>query len=169
MTGSNLTIDGEIRYIIQWFHEWSELQREDFVPVFVEYLKVDEGYVNGLVAGLNTASCEDKPLSLFQCRVKLFREWSQKWPAATKDRLKEKLKELDNGIMDKIEEELKVVENGNGHNMSNGDVEEEKEQIKQELENDLVVTEEDDRDEPVVVAEPQSLVTNSLPDEIATA
>lgn len=70
MTGSTLTIDAEIRYIIQWFNEWSEMQREDFVPVFVEYLKTDEGYVNGLVAGLNNASCVDKPLSLFQCRVR---------------------------------------------------------------------------------------------------
>ena len=69
MSASNLTVDGEIRYIIQWFNEWSELQREDFVPVFVEYLKMNEGYVNGLVAGLANSTCADKPMSLFQCRV----------------------------------------------------------------------------------------------------
>lgn len=71
-SASNLTVDGEIRYIIQWFNEFSELQREDFVPIFVEYLKANEGYVNGLVADLNNASCADKPLSLFQCRVSSF-------------------------------------------------------------------------------------------------
>lgn len=164
MTGSNLTIDGEIRYIIQWFHEWSELQREDFIPIFVEYLKVNEGYVNGLVAGMNNANCDDKPLSLFQCRVKLFREWSRKWPEATKDRLKEKLKELDSDIMDKIEAELKVMENGNGHNTSNSDVGDEEGSKEEVVDVDVVPVEAVE-----VVAEPQSLVTNNLPDEIATA
>lgn len=165
MTGSNLTIDGEIRYIIQWFHEWSELQREDFIPIFVEYLKVNEGYVNGLVVGMNNANCDDKPLSLFQCRVKLFREWSRKWPEATKDRLKEKLKELDSDIMDKIEAELKVMENGNGHDTSNGDVGDEEGNKEEVVDVDVVPQ----LEAVEVVAEPQSLVTNNLPDEIATA
>lgn len=88
---------------------------------------------------------------LIPCKlqVKLFREWSQKWPEATKERLKEKLKELDNGIMEKIEQELKVMENGNGHTAT--------EEVAEEL-----------IEEPVV-PEPQSLVTNNLPDEIVTA
>lgn len=87
MSGSNLTLDGEIRYIIQWFNEWSELQREDFVPVFVEYLKMNEGYVNGLVAGMDNASCADKPMSLFQCRVSEETEGMRKIQSLTNLRL----------------------------------------------------------------------------------
>lgn len=82
MSMSNLSIDGEFRYIIQWFNEWSELQRDDFVYVFVEYLArgsssgASDGQVNGLVNSLANAAVQDKPMSLFQCRVS-----SRKFPA----------------------------------------------------------------------------------------
>lgn len=81
MSMSNLSVDGEFRYIIQWFNEWSELQRDDFVYVFVEYLTRDvcvgadedgsggSPYVNGVVHSLATSAVQDKPMSLFQCRV----------------------------------------------------------------------------------------------------
>lgn len=71
MSGHNLSNDGELRYIIQWFNEWSEFQREDFLPILADYLgKENAGtYVNGMVSSLAGASCIDKPMSLFQCRV----------------------------------------------------------------------------------------------------
>lgn len=67
----NLSVEGELRYIVQWFNEWSELQREDFLPIVVEYLTKDRGahYMNGVVNSLSAASFEEKPMSLFQCRV----------------------------------------------------------------------------------------------------
>lgn len=93
-------------------------------------------------------------ITIVSFQVKLFREWSQKWPEATKERLKEKLKELDNDIMEKIEEELKVVENGNGHATPEGDVApEEVAAGPAEVEDNV----------------PESLVTNNLPDEMLTA
>lgn len=68
MSMSNLSIDGEFRYIIQWFNEWSELQRDDFVYVLVEYLArgctTDVGggvYVNGLVNSWPTLPCRTSP------------------------------------------------------------------------------------------------------------
>lgn len=79
MSMNNLSVDGEFRYIIQWFNEWSELQRDDFVYVLVEYLTRDipgspgEGgnstYINDIVNSLATSGVQDKPMSLFQCRV----------------------------------------------------------------------------------------------------
>lgn len=71
MSGNNLSVDGELRYIIQWFNEWSELQREDFLPFVVDYLTKERGshYMNGVVNSLAAASFDDKPMSLFQCRV----------------------------------------------------------------------------------------------------
>lgn len=75
MSGHNLTQDGEFRYIVQWFHEWSELQRDDFLPILVEYLTKDGPghYMNGVVNSLASASCADKPMSLFQCRVNIIK------------------------------------------------------------------------------------------------
>lgn len=71
MSGHNLSHDGELRYIIQWFAEWSGFQRDDFLPILADYLGKDNSgtYVNGMVSSLAGASCIDKPMSLFQCRV----------------------------------------------------------------------------------------------------
>lgn len=76
MSGHNLTQDGEFRYIVQWFHEWSELQRDDFLPILVEYLTKDGTghYMNGVVNSLASATCTDKPMSLFQCRVRVLHQ-----------------------------------------------------------------------------------------------
>ncbi|XP_017057617.1 uncharacterized protein LOC108098925 [Drosophila ficusphila] len=118
MSMSNLSIDGEFRYIIQWFNEWSELQRDDFVYVFVEYLArgSSDAHVNGLINSLANASVQDKPMSLFQCRIKLFREWSPKWPIEFKCKLQEKISEIDAKVGEKIINELRgphSVHNGN--------------------------------------------------------
>jgi len=68
---NNLSIDGEFRYILQWFSEWSELQRDDFVPLVVEYLSngTESAYMNGVVNSLYAINFSSKPMSLFQCRV----------------------------------------------------------------------------------------------------
>ncbi|EDW15514.1 uncharacterized protein LOC6573994 [Drosophila mojavensis] len=129
MNMSNLSVDGEFRYIIQWFNEWSELQRDDFVYVLVEYLTRDTSvsaggdghagstYVNGVVNALATSGVQEKPMSLFQCRIKLFRQWSPKWPIEFKSKLQEKITELDPKVGEKIINELKT-----SHSMHNGDV-----------------------------------------------
>ncbi|XP_017004988.2 uncharacterized protein [Drosophila takahashii] len=121
MSMSNLSIDGEFRYIIQWFKEWSELQRDDFVYVFVEYLargsSASDVHVNGMVNSLANASVQDKPMSLFQCRIKLFREWSPKWPIEFKCQLQEKISEIDAKVGEKIINELRGP-----HSAHNGDV-----------------------------------------------
>ncbi|XP_064550502.1 uncharacterized protein LOC135436737 [Drosophila montana] len=129
MSMSNLSVDGEFRYIIQWFNEWSELQRDDFVYVMVEYLSRDTSdnagedgrggstYVNGVVNSLATSSVQEKPMSLFQCRIKLFRQWSPKWPIEFKSQLQEKINEMDPKVGEKILNELKTP-----HSMHNGDV-----------------------------------------------
>lgn len=117
MSSHNLSHDGELRYIIQWFNEWSEFQREDFLPILADYLgKENSGtYVNGMVSSLAGATCIDKPMSLFQCRVKLFREWSSKWPAELKERLETKVLEIDPEFGEKLKSELSSsIPNGNG-------------------------------------------------------
>ncbi|KAH8381646.1 hypothetical protein KR093_010236 [Drosophila rubida] len=129
MSMSSLSVDRELRYIIQWFNEWSELQRDDFVYVFVEYLTRDTtvgeagngigngSYVNGVVHSLATSGVQEKPMSLFQCRIKLFREWNPKWPSDFKCKLQEKINEIDPKVGEKIINELKTP-----HSLHNGDV-----------------------------------------------
>lgn len=108
--GHNLTADREFRYIVQWFTEWSDFQREDFVPIMASYLaKTNSGgpvYVNGIIGGMASVSGQDKPMSLFQCRVKLFNEWSAKWPESNGDKLLERLSEIDPEFAQRIHQEL---------------------------------------------------------------
>lgn len=64
-----LSVDAQIRYLVQWFNEWSELQRSDFLPIVAEKF-AEKSYVNGIVNNMSNINCQDKPMSLFQCRVR---------------------------------------------------------------------------------------------------
>ncbi|XP_040153307.1 uncharacterized protein C14orf119 [Anopheles arabiensis] len=106
----NLTVDGELRYVAQWFEEWSDFQREDFIPYLVSYLSQQAGsagYVNGLISAMAQINPgQDKPMSLFQCRVKLFNEWCIKWPEEFKAKLLERLEQTDSTFGARIRTEL---------------------------------------------------------------
>uniref|UniRef100_A0A1A9WC16 Uncharacterized protein n=1 Tax=Glossina brevipalpis TaxID=37001 RepID=A0A1A9WC16_9MUSC len=128
MSMNNLTIDGEFRYVVQWFNEWSELQRDDFIPILVEYLATKANnitaeissstvpakqdvfalHTNGIAEDMkNLPTINGKPLSLFQCRIKLFRQWHPKWPLEFKGKLQQKIVEIDEGVGARIALELK--------------------------------------------------------------
>ena len=66
MSNPGLTSEAQMRYIVQWFGEFSELQREDFLPILVA---AHSRQSDELASTLASLSCEDKPVSLFQCRV----------------------------------------------------------------------------------------------------
>lgn len=104
------TVPAQLGYIVQWFHEWSEMQRNDFLPILAQKFGA-KGYVNGLLPGMeNIANLDDKPPSLFQCRIKLFREWSESWGQTEKDQLLKYIKDIDPGFVTKYEEELQSEE-----------------------------------------------------------
>lgn len=65
---TSLSTDAQIRYLIQWFNEWSELQRSDFLPILTEKY-ANKVYMNGIVNNISGVNCQDKPMSLFECRV----------------------------------------------------------------------------------------------------
>lgn len=102
-----LSNEAQLRYMIEWFQEWSEMQRNDFLGILLENCG-PSGLVNGLVAGMEKLDCEgsDRPPSLFQCRVKLFREWSSNWSQCEKDSLLAAIKNTDNKFAEKYEERL---------------------------------------------------------------
>ncbi|XP_058450398.1 uncharacterized protein C14orf119 [Malaya genurostris] len=110
-SGHSLTVDREFRYVVQWFTEWSDFQREDFVPVLATYMSSANPaggpvYVNGIIAGMANVSGQDKPMSLFQCRVKLFNQWSSKWPETEREKLLQRLTEIDANFGRLVHQEL---------------------------------------------------------------
>jgi len=102
-----LSNEAQLRYMIEWFQEWSEMQRNDFLGVLLENCGPEE-LVNGLVAGIEKLSCEgsERPPSLFQCRVKLFREWSSNWSQYEKNSLLAAIKNTDSKFAEMYEERL---------------------------------------------------------------
>lgn len=66
-----LSVEAQMGYLVQWFTEWSDLQRTDFLPVLAEKLS-NVTYVNGIVNSISGVNCQDKPMSLFECRVCIF-------------------------------------------------------------------------------------------------
>lgn len=96
----------QIGYLVQWFHEWSEMQRSDFLPILSQKFG-NKSYVNGLLPGMEGISnLEDKPPSLFQCRIKLFREWADSWSREEKDQFLNHIKTTDPEFIRKYDEEL---------------------------------------------------------------
>lgn len=106
-----LTNEVQLRYIIEWFQEWSEMQRSDFLDVLLEQCG-PAGLVNGLVSkmeSLGHSNESDRPPSLFQCRVKLFREWSHNWSQQEKDSLLLSIKNTDAAFAEKYDEKLSTL------------------------------------------------------------
>ncbi|GFG38580.1 hypothetical protein Cfor_07115 [Coptotermes formosanus] len=107
--GYRLPVRAQVNYVAEWFSEWSEMQRGDFLPVLAQQF-VPSGYVNGLVSGLEGLGCtDDRPPSLFQCRIKLFREWSENWGTAEREQFLNQIKAVDAAFVSRFEEEVNSV------------------------------------------------------------
>lgn len=80
---SDLDGDQKINYFLAWFQLWSDLQKADFVPVLAERMSssANGGYhdPSESMGSLSLAPGNRKPPSLFDCQVKLFREWFLGW------------------------------------------------------------------------------------------
>ena len=69
---AELTNDQQINYLLAWFTKWSDLQKEDFIPVLAEKFSSKWAAVNGVTDSLNSLSMDNnRPPSLFQCQVGL--------------------------------------------------------------------------------------------------
>jgi len=100
------TFQAQLRYLAQWFQEFSEMQRGDFLPVLVQRFG-NKAYVNGLLPGMeNVSTLEDRPPSLFQCRIKLFNDWTETWSQLEKEQLLTIIKAIDPQFSERFEKEV---------------------------------------------------------------
>lgn len=99
------TVVAQIRYLLQWFGEWSEMERGDFLPVLVHGFGAKSGVVNGMLPdGDNVAKENGRPLSLFKCRIKLFTEWVQTWSDDDKESFLAGIRSADAGFAERYEQ-----------------------------------------------------------------
>lgn len=104
-----LTIVAQIRYLLQWFGEWSEMERADFLPVLVHGFMTNSDAVNGLPPIVDNQGKEDRrPLSLFKCRIKLFTEWVQTWSDDDKESFLSGIRSMDANFAERYEQKASV-------------------------------------------------------------
>jgi len=104
---AELTNDQQMNYLLAWFNGWSDLQKEDFIPVLAEKLSSKWAAVNGVSDSLNSLTLDNnRPPSLFQCQVKLFTDWVVVWSDDQKNYFIIRLKDIDPGFSKKFEHYL---------------------------------------------------------------
>lgn len=158
MSSTGLTSEAQLRYLLQWFGEFSELQREDFLPILAS---ARGGQADQLAATLAALSCQDKLISLFQCRIKLFNEWFPSWAEEEQDRLIKGVSEIDAEFGEKLQS---YIDNGPP---VNGDVNGVIDEHLLSEEEPAVV--EVAPEVPTVEENEQAIPQESLPVEIAAA
>ncbi|KAJ0173662.1 hypothetical protein K1T71_010811 [Dendrolimus kikuchii] len=154
MSSSGLTSEAQLRYMLQWFGEFSELQREDFLSILAA-ARGDNP--DQLAATLANLSCQDKPMSLFQCRIKLFNEWYPTWVEEDQDRFVKAVSEADPEFGTKLQD---IITNGP---QVNGDVFEIVEIVPNVNEHS------DENHDSVEENEGQNVPQDNIPVEIAAA
>lgn len=108
---ADLNSDQQMNYFLAWFNGWSDLQKSDFVHVLAANLNQAGSDDHIIVPEMNGLSINKKPLSLFQCQLKLFKEWVVTWNEDKQEYLLLRLKDLDSSFYGKYEEHLECVEN----------------------------------------------------------
>jgi len=99
---ADLNSDQQMNYFLGWFQSWSDLQKSDFVPILAQKTGQAPPEMNGL--SLNDSN--QKPMSLFQCQLKLFKEYVVNWNPDQVEYLVMRLKDLDTNFYNKYEEYL---------------------------------------------------------------
>jgi len=105
---AELSNDQQMNYLLAWFTKWSDLQKEDFVPVLAEKLSSKWAAVNGVnetLSHLNLNKSE-RPPSLFECQLKLFKDWVGAWSDDQKSYFILRLKDIDSQFSEKYEHYL---------------------------------------------------------------
>ncbi|CAG0880477.1 unnamed protein product [Cyprideis torosa] len=114
MKRMNLRVDSSAvanqqRYLCEWFASWSEMQKDDFLPILLQETVAPAQdnlpKENGLVDLVAELGIKGRPPSLFKCQVKLFTEWFPKWSGKEKQEFLEKLRNIDSTFMEHYKEE----------------------------------------------------------------
>jgi len=108
---ADLNCDQQMNYFLAWFNGWSEIQKSDFVSVLAAKVNQAGSDHHIIVPEMNGLSVNKKPLSLFQCQLKLFKEWVVTWNEDKIEYLLMRLKDLDSTFFTKYQEHLDNLDN----------------------------------------------------------
>jgi hypothetical protein len=105
---TDLNNDQQMNYLLAWFQHWSDLQKEDFVPIMAEKMSSKYTHLNGLTEDMKAMKCDGpggnkRPPSLFDCQMGLFKDWFLSWSDDQKNYLVLRLKDIDPAFFNKYE------------------------------------------------------------------
>ena len=111
-SGRELTPQSEIYYVVSWFKEWSEMQKQDFLPI-ISQKYAPAHYMNGLLGAMDSLETNGRPPSIFKCQIKLFHEWFDTWSQAERGHFLERLREIDAPFIGLFDDEMSKLEKPN--------------------------------------------------------
>ncbi|XP_068204998.1 uncharacterized protein [Palaemon carinicauda] len=100
------TSTDQVKFLGQWFSAWSEMQREDFLPILIQAYHPKD-HINGLLGGIDSLKIQGRRPSLFDCQVKLFHDWIGCWTENERIELLEELRRIDPDFMCQYDKELR--------------------------------------------------------------
>lgn len=110
----------QLDYLVQWFLEYSDVQKDDFLMILIDKFSPNEE--GTLPDSLKILNVSDHPPSIFQCRMKLFNEWFTNWSDEEKTDLLSRLSAIDEKFIEKFHGETEVTQNNHEHLENNEDV-----------------------------------------------
>lgn len=94
----------QLDYLSQWFLEYSEVQKEDFLLILINKFAPKEE--DTLPDSLKILNVSDNPPSIFQCRMKLFNEWFANWSDEEKTELLRRISDIDDDFIQKFHDAI---------------------------------------------------------------
>ncbi len=98
------------------------MQRGDFLPILIQKFH-DKEQINGLIPSMDACSVESRPPSIFECRIKLFKEWSDTWSEAERQQLLNELRSIDEEFVEKFAAQVSGNAKPNEEPLTNGNAE----------------------------------------------
>lgn len=104
-----LTKQEELNHLINWFGEFSEMQKSDFFKIILKKYASSNVNVDLVESAIKDMTVNDRPPTIFQCRMKLLDDWFANWSDEEKEDLLIRLKNLDSAFMDIFQSTLDGV------------------------------------------------------------
>jgi len=105
---NDLSYNQRLNYFLSWFNEWSELQKSDFLTTLLNEMCIISSYKQ------RYDYHDNRPISIYRCQIKLFREWFSGWSDDQKNYLVMRLQAIDGEFYGKYEKYVSDPEAAKG-------------------------------------------------------
>lgn len=94
----------EINCTVHWFKTWHVHQKACFMNDLVA--KAVPHKVDLILENLNSMTMDDKPLSLFECQLRLFSSWFNEWTIDERNFMLERLESVDPAFVEQFRQNV---------------------------------------------------------------